>query len=179
MENNPYASPPPDKPNAVLGEVNASPMVWQVRVVAILNAVQGGLEIIMGLFLLAGAFMMWYIAAQGSGPNMRPGEVEILKFLPIIYSVFSLLFLTAGGLRVFACVRNWNYRGRGLGITSLAFGALTSIGLYCAPTGIALLIYGLIVYLNSSVADAFERGKRGESGEKIMADFTPPRNLQR
>ena len=40
---------------------------------------------------------------------------------------------------------------------------------YCAPTAIALLIYGLIIYLNDDVRRAFEMGEQGYPPEHIKA----------
>jgi len=42
---------------------------------------------------------------------------------------------------------------------------------YCAPTSIALFVYGLIVYLNSDVATAFEMAEQGVSPKEIKATF--------
>ncbi len=42
---------------------------------------------------------------------------------------------------------------------------------YCAPTAIALGVYGLITYLNYEVAQAFVMGEAGRTREEILAAF--------
>jgi hypothetical protein len=53
---------------------------------------------------------------------------------------------------------------------------ISMITCYCTPTSIAILVYGLIVYLNPAVAAAFEMGKKGMTGDQILASFAgyPP-----
>jgi hypothetical protein len=46
---------------------------------------------------------------------------------------------------------------------------------YCAPTAIALAIYGLIVYVNEPVIAAFQMGSRGKTPAEINAAFPPLR----
>jgi hypothetical protein len=43
----------------------------------------------------------------------------------------------------------------------------------CAPTAIAVAVYGLIVYFNDSAIAAFEMGDRGKTRGEIEAAFPP------
>jgi hypothetical protein len=79
--------------------------------------------------------------------------------------------LIAALLKVIGGIRNLKYRGRTLGIVALASSAVSIFTCYCALTGIGLLIYGLVVYFNNDVRQAFEMGERGASPEEIKAAF--------
>jgi hypothetical protein len=43
--------------------------------------------------------------------------------------------------------------------------------MFCAPTAIALLIFGLIIYLNADVQRAFELGEQGATPDQILKDY--------
>jgi hypothetical protein len=55
----------------------------------------------------------------------------------------------------------------------MVIGMGSVLSCYCAPTGIALLVYGLIVYLNPAVKLAFEMGAQGIPASQILATFVP------
>ena len=180
---NPYESPQSDfyeqpaKPGEY-GEATGhvpSPLVQQVRVIAVLNAVQGGLEIIMGLIQGSMAFLFPALMIMDANANQGPDAPpeEFFWVISLIYGGIGLVLLIGGGLRVFATIRNWGYRGRVLGIVSFSVGMLSIITCYCAPTGIGLLVWGLIAYLNPSVKQAFEMGEEGVPPEEIMRRFSP------
>jgi hypothetical protein len=75
--------------------------------------------------------------------------------------------LGVGILRIIAGIMNLKYRGRRLGLTALIIGTLSLFTMYCAPTSIALLVDGLIVYMDEDVRRAFALGEQGFSSEKI------------
>jgi hypothetical protein len=85
-----------------------------------------------------------------------------------LFILLALFLLASGGLLIFAGVRNRKYRSRSLGLVALGVGTLASITCYCAPTALGLLIYGLVVYLNSDVRYAFELGERGATADEIV-----------
>jgi hypothetical protein len=156
-------------------------MVNQVRIVAILNCVQGALEMLMGLMLVAMAVIMpIVIGMEQNAPdrNGQPPPEELKWFLSGLYGVMGGLPLIAGILRVYAGIQNFRFRGRTLGIVSFSVGLCSIFGCYCAPTSIAVFIYGLIVYLNPAVKAAFEMGQQGLNGDQILTSFvaqgTPP-----
>ena len=93
--------------------------------------------------------------------------------LGVIYLGLGAPILLAGVLRIFAGVQNFRFRGRTLGIISMIAGMASMLTCYCAPTGIGVLIYGLIVYMNPAVAAAFAMGQQGASGSEILAAFMP------
>lgn len=165
-----YPSPFPPPQNTGFG------WVQQVRVVAILNCVQGGLECLMGTFL-AGMAVFFTIMIQternkpGFGNGTAPPGMEWI--MGGVYGVIGAVVLIAGILRIYAGLQNFRYRKRVLGIVSLVCGLASMIGCYCAPTSIALLIYGLIVYLNPAVQAAFEMGDKGTPADGILSSFLP------
>ena len=149
-------------------------MVGHVQVVAILMMVQGALEALVGLGLVAlGGFfpaMMQMEMDQGqAGPQPMPAEMSWMML--IIYGGMGLLVLIAAGLHIFAGIRNYKFRGRVLGLVALGGGMVTVMTCYCAPTAIALGVYVLITYLNPEVVQAFAMGKAERSKEDILAVF--------
>ena len=86
--------------------------------------------------------------------NDGPGEMPMV-FMTIIYGAMGLGGFIPGLLHLVAGIRNLRYKGRTLGIVALGFGLAATMTCYCAPTSIALTVYGLIVYLNPAVAQVF------------------------
>jgi hypothetical protein len=178
---NPYASPesmpgPNDSGSdrtqgRTLGDVG---MVRQVVVVAILMIVQGSLEVVVGIFLLVMAAVMPGVlmnqpgAFGGQGPG-APDAKTIATIATAMYAGMGAVALAVGALKIFAGIRNLKYRGRILGIVALVSGVASMLTCYCLPTGLALLIYGLIVHLNADVARAFQLGQEGYTPDQIKA----------
>jgi hypothetical protein len=149
-------------------------MVRQVTVVAILMIVQGGLEILMGIFMtVMGPVMFTMFSQMPQQPGVQGPPPELGGIIGGVYIVLGVAALIAGVLRIIAGIRNLKYRGRGLGLVALFAGVLTLPG-YCCLTSIGLLIYGLIVYFNADVARAFEMGEQGRSADEIKAAFDRP-----
>lgn len=150
--------------------------VAQVRVVAILNCVQGGLEIPLGLMLAAAAVFIPYaiqMEEQAGGGGGDPPE-ELKWIIGGAYGIIGGALLLSGILRIYAGIQNYRFRQRTLGLVSFFLGLASMITCYCAPTSIGVLVYGLIVYLNPAVKAAFEMGKQGLTGDQILASFTAP-----
>jgi hypothetical protein len=182
---NPYQSPnyqpqhfqdPAFQPPAGANEYG---WVSQTRIVAILNMVQGGLELPVGLMYVGLAFFFPAIVKldQANNPNFRneaPPE-EMIWFLFAVYMTIGVCVILSGVLRLWAGFSNYRFRGRMLGIVSLVLGMVSVFSCYCAPTGLAILIYGLIVLLNTAVKMAFDMGDQGMSTDQILAAFMPYR----
>lgn len=150
--------------------------VSQVRVVAILNCVQGGLEIPLGLILGAvAAFIPFAVQMDKQAGGGAGGPPEEMKWIVGgAYGLIGAALLISGTLRVVAGIQNFRFRWRTLGMVSFFLGLGSMIACYCAPTSIGMLVYGLIIYLNPAVKAAFEMGKQGMSGEEILARFASP-----
>lgn len=174
FRDNPYASPElqsdlgPGGPMQPYAPVPGQGMVRHVPVVAILMIVQGALETIMGLGLVGmGVFVPLMMQTQ-AGQDGPPPE-EMTWFLLAVYGGMGLVTLVAAMLHIFGGVRNYRFRGRVLGLVALGGGMVTVITCYCAPTAIALGVYGLITYLNPEVNQAFAMAESGKKKEEIMA----------
>lgn len=143
-------------------------LVGHVPIVAALLIAQGILELCLGLFFLAFATLSFVLPAEALAGINSTGLV-------ILMLVVGVLGVVCGALRIAAGAFNWNYRRRNLGMTALGVGLATILTGYCAPTAIALAIYGLIVYVNESVTAAFELGTQGRSKAEIQAAFPADR----
>src|SRR4051812_47661890 len=114
---NPYQSPAfdpkqfQDQP-AYLAPARDDGWVRQVRIFAILNAVQGTLEIPMGLFTTGMAVLfpaiMQMEKAQNPNPNGQPPE-QMLWALSAIYLAIGVPVLVSGLLRIVAGIRNYSF----------------------------------------------------------------------
>jgi hypothetical protein len=174
FSDSPYAVPPSDPGSfPPVGRAPTRSMVSHVPVVAILMMVQGGLELLMGLGLVAmgGIFpvlmRMGELRDGGEGP---PPEMVGWMMLAI-YGGLGVLTLVAAGLHLFAGLRNYRFRSRTLGLVALSGGLVTVFTCYCAPTSVALAVYGLVTYLNPDVSHAFALGEAGRKRNEILATF--------
>jgi hypothetical protein len=93
--------------------------------------------------------------------------------MPIVYLVLGILVLTAGVLNLIAGIRTLKFRGRTFALVALFSNVVPMLTCYCAATGLAVMIYGLIVLFNSEVAQAFELAAKGMSPEDVRAHFSP------
>ncbi|MCA9268199.1 MAG: hypothetical protein KDA41_07000 [Planctomycetales bacterium] len=174
---NPYQTPQFDDRSQFAADGGPAPRpsgkVQQVRVFAALNGVQGGLEVAMGLMLLA--FAALFPLLLENDPNMQRLNNDgrsFQLFMTVLYGGLGIAGTVCGALRLMACFKNWNFRGRGLGMISIFAGMGSCITCYCAPTAIAVLVYGLILYLDPYVKDAFAHGEQGVPADKILYDYS-------
>jgi hypothetical protein len=141
-------------------------LVGHVPIIATLMLVLGFCELLMALFCAFFAMVMLAL----------PPEANVgtdLRFASAFYGVISLVLGVVGLLRLLAGYFNLTYRKRGLGIASLGVGLITVFTGFCAPTAIALAIYGLVVYFNDSVIGAFALGDAGKKPREIDSAFPP------
>ncbi|MDP7017127.1 MAG: hypothetical protein QGG36_15075 [Pirellulaceae bacterium] len=106
-------------------------------------------------------------AQQGQVP---PPE-QMMLFMTVMYGALGAVAMLVGAVHVFAGLQNYRFRRRVFGTVALGMGMLSVFTCYCAPTGIALAIYGMIVYLNGPVVSAFDMAKQGYSGDAVLATF--------
>jgi hypothetical protein len=181
---NPYQSPAfdpkqfQDQPVYVTTAVSDYGWVNQVRTFAILNAVQGLLEIPMGCMTTGmGAALPAMIrmgkAKNPGGPPLTASDETMLWVLSLVYLGIGLPVFTSGILRIIAGWKNYRFKGRTLGMISIIAGLATMFSCYCAPTAVGLLVYGLIIFVNPAVKAAFGMARQGRSPEQILAAFNP------
>lgn len=174
---NPYQSP-----EASLDVTGVSPfgdpyqrrsrLVGHVRVVAILMIIQGTLESLAVVGLAAMTFFMT-VTVQEQDSHTGPESRQFLWMFTVIYGGMVVAALVAAVLHIAAGVQNLRFRGKILGFVALASGLLTLFTCYCLPTAVALGVYGLIVYLNEPVAEAFRMGQAGHTTGDILAALSP------
>lgn len=178
---NPYETPQYDpyqyspagqgKPSNIV----PSSLVQQVRILGILNAVQGGLELIMALFFL---FYAVFLPIMMNTPEFREGQPDspppgFVLGMGIGLGVVGALLLVVAVCRIVSGVRCWWFRSRSLAMVSMILGAVSIFTCYCAPTSLAVLVYGLIVMLAPPVKQAFEMAASGMPPEQILHEFSP------
>jgi hypothetical protein len=171
---NPYKSPDFSEPLSGAtgtsdGELNSS-ILTQQRVVAILMIIQGAMSVLIGLFYAAAAVLVPTLIAADlqrqnpNGPNMEQAQ----WILVAVYGTMGLCGILPGSLQIYAGIQNLWLRGHMLGVVAIASGALTLGTCYCIPTALALMIYGLIIYLHSTTKRAFALAQEGQTFDMIM-----------
>ncbi|MEX2118202.1 MAG: hypothetical protein WD847_01225 [Pirellulales bacterium] len=165
---NPYQSPAYPYRDTAYPSEEGQPFAPQglathVPAVAILMMVQGAVEIVVSLFffLMVGvlpvAFAAMPAGAPGGGAQPGPPPAAFGRTLATVYAVMGLAAVLGGVLKVVGGWRNFRYRGRVLGIVALSSALASMLTCYCAPTAIALFVYGLIVHLSPETAVAFDQ----------------------
>lgn len=170
---NPFAPPrvPAGMPDPFAAPVHGRGLVGHVMPVAILMIIQGGLEIFMGIVYLGiSLFVPAMIRELPAGQGMPPPE-SLQSILFIVYGLMGGGGIVAGLLHVTAGIFGLRFRRRVLGVVALIVGLASLSTVYCAPTTIALAIYGLITYCNSAVVAAFALGDAGMPAAGIRARF--------
>lgn len=141
----------------MLSAVRGKAARWrQIHWVANALTIQGGLEIVLGLALALGA--------ADSDTRVATTAFEIL-----LARVAPWTLILGGSLKAFAARRNRKYRGRRVGLAALWSAVPLALGCVCAPTGLALLIYGSLVYADPIAREAFALGESGMPPDEIEA----------
>ncbi|HEY2410778.1 MAG TPA: hypothetical protein VGI40_00965 [Pirellulaceae bacterium] len=151
--------------------------VGQVRIFAVLNAVQGILEVLMGLMLTAIGGMLPMITQmkevkEAKTPEGMPPE-QFFWLFGAIYIAIGLIALSSGILRIVAGVQNYRFKSRVLGLVSVIVGVAPIFTCYCAPTAIGMLVYGLIIHLDPAVVAAFKMAAEGKTASQVLTAFDP------
>jgi hypothetical protein len=144
----------------------------QIKIVAVLLIVQGGLEAAMGLFYcILGPIVSDVMSTMPASPSTSGGSPPPPpELMTAMYVGIGLAVLVVGGLKIAAGIFNLKLRGRILSYVALGSGLVSALTCYCLPTALALGIYGLIVLLN---------GKSGEAFAYVESGMTPADALNR
>lgn len=140
--------------------------VQNVRLVAWLMIAQGVLEGMLAFCFAIWAVLQYFVIAQ-------PGRGELPNegFMPILTLLGMAAVLIPSILHIWAGILNLSFQAHTFGIIALFSGLLSSVSVFCAPTGLALLVLGLIVYLQSDTREAFQQAEAGKSPEAILKMF--------
>lgn len=184
FRDNPYESPDPDgsidQPGGPLPQPSNRGMVPQLPILAILMIVQGGFEVFMGLIQVGCAVFMTAVIRmdmermQSEIPDggEQPISPETMSSIfTYTYGAIAALCLVTAVLHIWAGIRIFGYRGWTLAFIALIAGMATSITCYCAPTAVALCVYGLVILLNPQVKHAFAMRQQGYSKQQIEDAF--------
>ncbi|MFK7768327.1 MAG: hypothetical protein AB8B55_13980 [Mariniblastus sp.] len=180
MSNNPYQSPCEAVPKSKVQSKPGYGRVYinQVAVVSTLMLVQGALLLLVALILVINSVMFTQFGLFDiPNPNANDPEVQrgIAAGKVIMFWVFGGLGAASamiGILHIIAGILGFQYRGRRLTIFTLCIGLVSMLTCYCAPTAIALMVYGLIIFMHPSVKQAFEMKKSGLTNQEIQMHFT-------
>lgn len=143
----------------------------QIRVIAILLIIHGLMLMAMGIFLVGLAIVFPTImAAQPGGMPQQPGgptpgQLKIMMLA--LYGSMGVAAIVPGILQIVAGSFNVVMKKRMLGIVALAVGTISVGTCYCTPTAIALLVYGLIIYLHDTTQQAFALHDQGYTWDEI------------
>jgi hypothetical protein len=133
-------------------------LVGHVPIFGIVMMVHGLLTAGLGLYYgVFGTFFAGNIFSLEPDPSREPHPADDL-FPGIMLGTFlvlSVLQLVPGILQVWAGYRARSFRSRGLAVAALIVGLLPALGCYCGPTGLALLVWGLIVLRDPDVRARF------------------------
>ncbi|MEQ1905112.1 MAG: hypothetical protein ABL888_13065 [Pirellulaceae bacterium] len=135
--------------------------IKQVPIIGILMGVAGGMELLMGGFLIGCSFFVPQLLGQvnaGQQQQLSPDEAEFAsQFLFWIYLGMGLGGVLGGLLRLVAGIQVFRFRSHTLGIIGNLAGLLSISTCYCTPLSIGITIYGLIVLFQSPVRAEFAR----------------------
>jgi hypothetical protein len=123
----------------------------------------------LGLVAMGGVFPVLMRMGEMRGGAEGPPPEMVGWMMLAIYGGLGLLTLVAASLHLFAGLRNYRFRSRTLGLVALGGGLVTVFTCYCAPTSVALAVYGLVTYLNPAVSQAFALGEAGKKRNEILA----------
>lgn len=177
VEPNPYAASASSGYGGSPLPLGSTAMVNQIRVVAILTIVHGALACAAGLMYVAlGVVTLFLVPTMHENPpgGGFAGDSGPPTWIFLIYVAMGLPAVIIGAVQIFAGWRNYDLRNRTLGIVAVLGGVVASTTCYCAPTAIALTVYGLIVLLNSGVAQAFAWRAEGATAHEVLARIYQP-----
>jgi hypothetical protein len=121
---------------------------------------------VMGPMLFA---IMKLAPPSPASSSSAPPPDAVLGMASAIYVVMGAPAVISGVLCIIAGIKNLKFRSRTLGMVALGSCAASVLTCYCLPTGIGLMVYGLIVYINDQTAKAFELGEQGMTTEQVHA----------
>lgn len=184
---NPYQSPANDEP-APLEILSDEESTFDPRTVGKAKYVPwvATLMLVHGaLMFVAGCALIFVIAVVVPKMNqqleeqlkaqrqLNPNAPQLTKeamttMLYATYSSMAAIVFVIGILDVVAGIRNYSYRNRTLGIITLVLNMGSVLTCWCAPVALALLIFGMIIYLSPEADQAFRWRTKARDGINPM-----------
>jgi hypothetical protein len=164
MDSNPFQSPQAPRPDFDVApgfDPRVVGRARQVPVVAALLVANGVLLCVIGIgYIALATFVTNQLIDQVVAQEKLQGRDG--AFPPAVrwivfgtWAGLGALGLVDGLVGIVAGIRNYRYRGRTLGIVALIGGLGTILFFWLMPLSIALLIYGLIIYMSQDGSRAF------------------------
>jgi hypothetical protein len=124
--------------------------------------INGCLVALMGmLYTIMGPAM--FAMMEMDKQNVRQDDKIVLGVMSGVYLGCGAVLLAIGVMHVISGIMALRYKGRVFAIVTLFTNIITLLTCYCAITGIAVLIFGLIVFFNSEVTETFRLVAKGMS----------------
>ncbi|TXI10151.1 MAG: hypothetical protein E6Q76_04520 [Rhizobium sp.] len=138
----------------------------QVRTVAIMMIIHGVLMFLAAAGLVTMIFFLvpqmreqfdrqaqMQRQANPNAPQIAPETMTTM--ITALYGGMAAALASIGFLGIFAGIRNYSFRNRTLGIVTLVLNIGSIMFCWCVPLSIALLVYGMIIYLSPEADRAF------------------------
>ena len=160
MSSNPYSDNDPSSPYAFQSQApigSSDPYIKQIPVVGILNLVQASLELMMCVMVIGIAIFMGTMQNDPKLQNIP--NAPPMQWIAIGYFIFGAVIGVIATLRLVAGIMILKKRGRVFSIVASILGLATVFTCYCSLTSIALCVYSLVVLIQPSVIEEFDRAR--------------------
>lgn len=180
MSHNPFEAPAPAEKRVeetFIYEHDGSGRTY-VRQVGVVSALMIAQGILMFLFAVACIGYSIFFANLGKIVSLEeqanfeanfPESTQMM--MTSIFGFWGAISIPLAILYLIAGVLNLGLRARAFGIVTLLMGLATTLTVYCTLTGIPLSVYGLIIYFNPAVGEAFRLRKQGMSKQEVLATY--------
>ena len=148
--------------------------IQQVPVIASLMIVQGVLLLMFSLLMLAYSFFAPQFFAFMPPEQQAEFQGQMQQqtmILTIVFGVASALTFSLAVMHFMAAYYGFTFKYRLFGIITMIMGLGAMATCYCAPTAIGLAVYGMIIYFNPAVSQAFAMAKSGMKRDQILEQF--------
>lgn len=160
MSSNPYSDNEPQSPYAFQSQApigNGDAHVKQIPVVGILNIVQASLELMMCAMVIGVAVFMG--SMQNDPKFQKIPNAPPMQWIAIGYFIFGAVIGVFATLRLVGGIMILKKRGRILSIVASVLGLASVFTCYCSLTSIALCVYSLVILIQPSVIEEFDRAR--------------------
>lgn len=160
MSSNPYSDNDPQSPYAFQSQApigNGDGYIKQIPVVGILNIVQASLELMMCIMVIS---IAPFIGTMQNDPQFQDiPNAPPMEWIAIGSFIFGAVVGVIATLRLVAGIMILKKRGRVFSIVVSVLGLASVFTCYCSITSIALCVYSLVVLIQPSVIEEFDRAR--------------------
>ena len=160
MSSNPYSDNDPQSPYAFQSQApigNGDGYIKQIPVVGILNIVQASLELMMCIMAIS---IAPFIGTMQNDPQFQDiPNAPPMEWIAIGSFIFGAVVGVIATLRLVAGIMILKKRGRVFSIVVSVLGLASVFTCYCSITSIALCVYSLVVLIQPSVIEEFDRAR--------------------